>query len=295
MREIVVISGKGGAGKTSLTAAFAALAQNKIVCDLDVDAPDLHILLAPHNSAVEDFYSGNLATIDPEVCDGCGLCREVCRFEAIAVGPDGAYTVQPSHCEGCKACVVLCPRHAIAFPSRRCGYFALSDTRFGPMVHARLDPGGENSGRLVALLKQKARELAERDGQELILCDGAPGIACPVISSLSGATLAVIVTEPTPSGTHDFLRVADLCDHFRLPVAVVINKSDINADEATRIEARCVEKGYALLGRLPYDPDFTRAMKAKQTLPEYGGPLAGEIARLWEAANALAIERAGAK
>ncbi|WP_428566047.1 MAG: ATP-binding protein [Solidesulfovibrio sp. DCME] len=295
MREIVVLSGKGGAGKTSVTAAFAALARNAVVCDLDVDAPDLHILLDPRDTAAEEFVSGNLAQVEPSDCDGCGICRDVCRFAAVAMGDDGKAVIEPRRCEGCKACVALCPRRAIAFPPRVCGYFAVSGSRFGPFIHARLDPGAENSGRLVALLKRKARDLAERKGHELILCDGAPGIACPVISALSGATLAVLVVEPTPSGIHDFSRVATLCDHFRLPAGVIVNKADLNPEETTRLEATCRQAGRPVLGRLPYSPDVTRAMKAKLTLPEYGGPLAGDIARLWEAANALADSCAKAK
>jgi MinD superfamily P-loop ATPase len=292
MREIVILSGKGGAGKTSLTAAFAALAKGKILCDLDVDAPDLHILLDPQHTVSEDFVSGHLAQIDSVACDGCGICHEVCRFDAVEQTADGAWRINPHRCEGCKTCVVMCPKRAIAFPDRTCGFHAVSETRFGPLVHARLDPGAENSGRLVTLLKNKARELAKKYGLDLILCDGAPGIACPVISSLSGATLAVLVTEPTPSGTHDLMRVAGLCDQFHLPAAVIINKADLNHEQSTRIESFCAEHGYALLGRLPHHPDVTRAMVAKKTLPEYGGPLAGIVADLWEAIDKLASEYA---
>lgn len=288
MREIVVLSGKGGTGKTSLTAAFAALAEKKILCDLDVDAPDLHILLDPTDTVAEEFVSGHVAAVDAETCDGCGLCRELCRFDAVADGPGGQCVIDPRHCEGCNVCVTLCPRQAIAFLPRVCGYHAVSDTRFGRLVHARLDPGAENSGRLVALLKRKARELAEKDGLDLILCDGAPGIACPVISSLAGATLAVLVTEPTPSGVHDLTRVAGLCDRFRLPVGVILNKADLNAEEAARIEAFCAARGHTLLGRLPHHPDVTRAMVGKRTLPEYGGPLADVVAGLWQAVRNLA-------
>jgi MinD superfamily P-loop ATPase len=287
MREIVVLSGKGGAGKTSLTAAFAALAERTVVCDLDVDAPDLHILLDPTDTLREDFLSGHEAVIDPDACTGCDLCRELCRFDAIDVA-NGTYAVDGKRCEGCKLCVAMCPSRAIAFPPRRCGFFALAETRFGPMAHARLDPGGENSGRLVALLKKKARELAATKGCDLVLCDGAPGIACPVISSLSGASLAVLVTEPTPSGTHDLKRVAELCDHFKVPVGVIVNKADLNRSQTEDIEALCREHGYTLLGRLPHDPAFTQAMVHKQTLTEYGGPLAGDIARLWNAVLTLA-------
>ena len=287
MREIIVLSGKGGAGKTSLTAAFAALAQKTVVCDLDVDAPDLHILLEPKDTVREDFFSGHEAQIDPNLCDNCGLCRELCRFDAIAEYSD-ASVVDPRRCEGCKLCVTMCPRQAIAFIPRRCGFWAEAGTRFGPMVHARLDPGGENSGRLVALLKQKARALAAHEGCDTVLCDGAPGIACPVISSLSGAHLAVLVTEPTPSGSHDLKRVASLCDHFRVPAAVIVNKADLNPEETAHIEAYCQEHGYTLLGRLPHDRSVTAAMVAKQTLPEHGGPLADDIARLWQAITSLA-------
>ena len=287
MREIIVLSGKGGAGKTSITAAFAALARDAVVCDLDVDAPDLHILLDPTDTQREDFFSGNEAVIDRDLCTSCDICRENCRFDAIAATPDG-YVVDPKRCEGCKLCVTMCPAQAIAFPPRRCGFFALAETRFGPMAHARLDPGGENSGRLVALLKKKARELAEAKGRALVLCDGAPGIACPVISSLSGASLAVLVTEPTPSGTHDLKRVAALCDHFKVPAGVIINKADLSEAQTGDIEALCREHHYTLLGRLPHDRSFTQAMVNKQTLPEYGGPLVDEIRRLWQAVRTLA-------
>ena len=288
MREIVVISGKGGAGKTSLTAAFAALAPQKILCDLDVDAPDLHILLNPHNTVRTDFVSGHLARIEPELCSGCGQCRDWCRFEAIVPRQSGGWRIDERRCEGCKTCVVLCPQQAIAFSPRTCGVSSVSDTRFGRLVHAQLDPGAENSGRLVTLLKKKARELAKKDGLDLILCDGAPGIACPVISSLSGATLAVLVTEPTPSGIHDLMRVAGLCDHFRLPTAVIINKADLNAEAAARIKTFCADGGRVLVGSLPYHPDVTLAMVQKLTLPEYGGPLAASVANLWDAITNLA-------
>ena len=295
MREIIVLSGKGGAGKTSLTAAFAALAQNKVLCDLDVDAPDLHILLDPADDARESFISGNIAVVDPDACDGCGICQETCRFDAVVVGADGKCRIEESRCEGCKACVVLCPRKAIAFPPRTCGFSAIATTRFGPLVHARLDPGAENSGRLVMLLKQKARKLAEMEGLDLVLCDGAPGIACPVISALSGASLAVLVTEPTPSGSHDLARVADLCAHFKLPAGVIVNKADLNPDETRRIEEYCHLHGLTLLGSLPHSPDVTRAMVAGKTLPEYGGPLAEAVARLWDATIALADRTAKAR
>lgn len=267
MREIVVISGKGGTGKTSITAAFAHLAENKVICDLDVDAPDLHLLLDPHVVRREDFHSGHEAVIDPERCSGCGTCQGMCRFGAV-LEDDGRYRIDPLRCEGCKVCVAFCPEGAIDFPSRHCGTRYVSDTRFGPMVHAQLFPGQENSGRLVSELKKEARKLAGEMGRDLILCDGSPGIGCPVISSLSQANLAVIVTEPTPSGLHDLERVAALCEHFRIKVAVIVNKHDLNPDHTAAIEELCRARGYALAGRLPHDTVVTEAMVARKAVTE---------------------------
>ncbi|MHC1742834.1 MAG: ATP-binding protein [Syntrophobacteraceae bacterium] len=259
MREIVVISGKGGTGKTSLTGAFAHLASNKIICDLDVDAPDLHLLLRPTREREEEFYSGHEAVIDASRCDRCGLCGTLCQFRAIREDEDG-FTVDPVRCEGCKVCVAFCPADAIWFPEKHCGSWYVSSTRFGPLVHAQLFPGEENSGRLVMVLKQHARQLAESRGASLVLCDGAPGIGCPVISSLSGTNLAVAVTEPTPSGRHDLERVAELCAHFQVLFAVIINKFDLNPDEVAHIEAFCRARSYPVLARLPHDPVVTKAM-----------------------------------
>jgi len=288
MREIVIISGKGGTGKTSLTGAFAHLAQNKVICDLDVDAPDLHLLLQPERRRDEEFHSGHEARIDPARCDGCGICADQCRFQAIQDGPSG-YQVDPLRCEGCKVCVTFCPAHAIEFPEKFCGHWYLSDTRFGPMVHAQLFPGEENSGRLVMLLKQQANQLAKAQGLDLVLCDGAPGIGCPVISSLSGTHLAVAVTEPTPSGRHDLERVADLCEHFRVKFAVIINKYDLNPDAAAGIEAFCRARDYPVLAQLPHDPVITRAMVQGQVVTELPETEIGrELRRTWERIAALA-------
>lgn len=282
MPEIVIISGKGGTGKTSLTAAFAALAEDKILCDLDVDAPDLHLLLQPQARRTEDFYSGNEAVIDPERCEMCGLCQNMCRFRAIDE-IDGKLVINPLKCEGCKVCVHFCAAEAIDFPQRHCGQWYVSDTRFGTMVHAQLFPGEENSGRLVTLLRQEARRLAKESGTELILCDGAPGIGCPVISSLSGTDLAVVVTEPTPSGRHDLERVLQLCAYFRVPAGVIINKYDLNADQTEAIEAYCAEHGLALLARLPHDPAITKAMVQGLAITEYQEDgLSLDLKKAWE-------------
>lgn len=282
MREIIVISGKGGTGKTSITGAFAHLASNKVICDLDVDAPDLHLLLRPDRVREEEFYSGHEAVIDPGRCSRCGLCVSMCRYEAIRESEEG-FTVDPFRCEGCKVCVALCPESAVHFPERHCGRWAVSATRFGPLVHAQLFPGRENSGRLVMVLKQQARELAKNLGAGLILCDGAPGIGCPVISSLSGADLAVAVTEPTPSGRHDLERVADLCKHFQIAFAVIVNKHDLNPDETARIESFCRERDYPVLAHLPHDTVVTEAMVQASVVTELPeGDFSRELKRAWE-------------
>ncbi len=288
MREIVVISGKGGTGKTSLTGAFAHLASNKVVCDLDVDAPDLHLLLRPQTGQTEEFFSGHVAEIDKGLCTQCGLCASMCRYEAVRVDKD-TFSIDPLRCEGCKVCVAFCPVGAILFPEKYCGRWHISSTRFGPLVHAQLFAGEPNSGRLVTLLKQQARQLAKSRGNELILSDGAPGIGCPVISSLSGADLAVAVTEPTPSGRHDLERVADLCGHFQIALAVIINKFDLNPEEADGIEAFCRSKGYAVIARLPHDPVVTKAMVeglVVTELPETD--FSKEVRRTWRKIEELA-------
>lgn len=299
MREIVVISGKGGTGKTSVCAALAHLAsagarktgRGAVICDLDVDAPDLHLLLSPVPRRREAFISGNEAVIDPERCTRCGTCAGLCRFGAVR-HEDDAFAIDPLRCEGCGVCVRLCPAGAIAFPERECGEWYISDTRFGPMAHALLDPGQENSGRLVSLLKQQARELARETAAETILCDGSPGVGCPVISSLSGATLAVAVVEPTPSGVHDFGRVAALCDHFRIPVTLIINKADLNPAETARIRALAAERGRTVAAELPFSPDVMRAMIAGKALTETESPLAGLLAGAWNIIDELAARAA---
>lgn len=287
MREIVVISGKGGTGKTSVCAAFSHLAADKVVCDLDVDAPDMHILLDPQIRVKEAFVSGNEAIVDRDACRRCGACLERCRFGAVKREGD-AYAVDPLRCEGCGVCVALCPAHAIGFPDKECGEWYVSDTRFGPLVHAQLYPGQENSGRLVTLLKQQARQLAKERGLGLVLCDGSPGVGCPVISSLSGASLAVTVVEPTPSGRHDFERVAALCDHFRIPVAVLINKADLNPREEAAIRDVAAARGYAVVGSLPFDPAVTGSMIRRKALTETDTPLAAMLADIWDRVRTLA-------
>lgn len=269
MREIVIISGKGGTGKTSLTAAFAALAaetNNSVLCDADVDAADLHLLMQPEVQQRTDFMGGSKAQINPELCTGCGTCRTLCRFGAITE----QFEVDPIRCEGCGVCVDFCPVSAIDFPVQRCGEWYVSDTRFGAMVHARLGIAEENSGKLVSLVRKEARQLAEQRGANLILTDGPPGIGCPVIAAIGGATALVIVVEPTVSGIHDMERVIDLAAHFRVPGMVCVNKFDLNLEMTEAIEQMAQKRNIALLGRAPFDPVFTHSMVVGKTLFEYG-------------------------
>ncbi len=294
MDEIVILSGKGGTGKTSLTAAFAQLAQPAVICDLDVDAPDLHLLLQPEPLEKKLFQSGYEASIRPQDCTDCGICAEMCRYDAVIPGK-GAPSIDPLHCEGCKVCVTFCPAGAIDWQPRTCGEWYHSKTRFGRMVHAQLYPAQENSGRLVALLRQQAQELARQQQIPLILSDGPPGIGCPVISSLSGASFAVIVTEPTPSGRHDLARIVDLCAHFKVPAGVVINKHDLSERRAEEIAADCAARGLSLLGRLPYDSAVTGAMVARQTIMEQSrGALAQRVEEIWRAVEAQVHPRQAA-
>ena len=266
IREIVIVSGKGGTGKTSLTAAFAALAKNSILCDADVDAADLHLLMQPEVKEQTDFMGGSKAVIDPDLCTGCGTCRTLCRFDAIS----DRYEVDPIRCEGCGVCVDFCPEQAIGFPVQRCGEWYVSATRFGPMVHARLGIAEENSGRLVSLIRTETKKRAEERGLELILTDGPPGIGCPVIAAIGGATALVIVVEPTVSGIHDMERVVDLAAHFRVPGMVIVNKFDLNVGMTEAIEQLAEKRNILVLGRVPFDPVFTRSMVQGQTLFEYG-------------------------
>ena len=266
IREIVIVSGKGGTGKTSLAAAFAALAKNGILCDADVDAADLHLLMQPEVKERTDFMGGSKAVINPDLCTGCGTCLTLCRFDAIS----DRYEVDPIRCEGCGVCVDFCPEQAIDFPVQRCGEWYISATRFGPMVHARLGIAEENSGRLVSLVRKETRQLAEERGLELILTDGPPGIGCPVIAAIGGATALVIVVEPTVSGIHDMERVVGLAAHFRVPGMVIVNKYDLNVEMTETIEQLAVQRNLVVLGRVPFDPVFTRSMVQGQTLFEYG-------------------------
>lgn len=287
MKELVVISGKGGTGKTSLTASFAALAPNAAFADADVDAADLHLILAPEIRRREEFRSGHAAVIRGVDCLGCGRCAALCRFEAIAPATrpsDGArvFAVDSSACEGCGVCVWNCPVRAIDFPEQACGEWFVSGTRFGSLVHARLHPGAENSGKLVSLVREQARAVARQERRDLVLVDGPPGTGCPVIAALTGAHGVLAVTEPTVSGAHDLARVLELASHFKIPTAVCVNKWDIHPEQADRIEAAARAAGATPVGRVRYDRAATVAQRLGQTIVEAGPEfLADEIRAVW--------------
>lgn len=284
IKEIVVISGKGGTGKTSIVAAFAALAEKKVLADCDVDAADLHLVLEPEIKHRREFSGGKTASIDLEACTHCNRCRELCRFGAISEDHD----VDPIACEGCAVCHFGCPEEAIEMKDSVNGEWFISDTRHGPMVHARLGIAEENSGKLVTLVRGQAKKIAEERGFDTIIIDGSPGIGCPVIASITGASLVLIVTEPTMSGIHDLERVAGLAKHFGIPAAVCVNKADINVGMADRIEEFCGTNGLKMLERIGYDTAFTLAQVEGKSVVEYSdSEAAGQVRRLWQSVNEM--------
>ncbi len=284
MKEIVVISGKGGTGKTSITASFAWLGgKDIIVADCDVDAADMHLLLQPNFVHSEDFSSGKLAKIDQQLCGGCGVCTTICRFEAIVFN-DNQYSIDSINCEGCGYCARVCPENAITMDEQNVGQWFISDIKTGSrMVHARLGIGAENSGKLVAKVKNEAKLLARHHDKNFILVDGSPGIGCPVISSLSGAHYAVLVTEPTVSGLHDLIRIHRLVQSFSIPVGCIINKADLNREIARDIMEYLEKEDIDFIASLPYDESFTKAMVNGRTIVEENHTqLADLIKASWE-------------
>jgi len=278
VRQLTVVSGKGGTGKTTLVAAFASLAENAVMADCDVDAPDLHLILNPTIKEEMEFTGLKLAHKNPEKCTECGLCQEHCRFEAI----DQDFNIIDQRCEGCGVCVFVCPEEAIELRDRVSGVAYISDTRFGPMSHAKLGAGEEASGKLVALVRNNARIMAEREGRDLIIIDGPPGIGCPLISSLAGTDLALVIAEPTVSGVHDLGRIVEVTEHFDVGAAVCVNKSDLSDAKTKEIEAYCEKKGLPLVGRLSYDNVTTKAMIEKKSVIEFSdGRFSKEVREVW--------------
>jgi len=278
MKEIVVLSGKGGTGKTSIVASLAALAQSKVLADCDVDAADLYLLLSPVVKEEKEFWSGQVAVIDEEKCTECGLCQELCRFEAIR-----DFEVDPISCEGCGFCYQVCPVDAIAMEDSMAGHWFISESKYGYLCHARLGIAQENSGKLVALVRQNARLIAEKQNLDYIITDGPPGIGCPVISSLSGASLALLVTEPTLSGIHDLERVIGVCRHFGVPVLVCVNKYDLNEENTYQIENYCANEGIEVAAKIPFDNIMTEAIVQGLPVVEYSdNKVTQQIKELWQ-------------
>ena len=281
MKELVILSGKGGTGKTSLTAAFAFFSKSMVLCDADVDAADLHLLMEPAVQQKSDFKGGNEAIINPDLCTQCGLCIELCRFSAIS---EDTFEVDPMECEGCGVCYDLCPEGAIDFPEKTCGQWYISDTRYGPMVHARLGIAEENSGRLVALVRDEAKKIVQREKTELILTDGPPGIGCPVIASISQANAVLVVAEPSVSGVHDLKRVGELAEHFKIPAMVCVNKCDLNPEKTKMIRDAAEENNYTYVGEIPFDKNFIESMILKKSIIETGEKSEAGVAvrKIWE-------------
>ncbi|MEA3253727.1 MAG: ATP-binding protein [Chloroflexota bacterium] len=277
MKEVVVLSGKGGTGKTSVVASFAALAQNKVLADCDVDAADLHLLLHPRSRRENEFWSGQVAFIDRDKCTECGLCQSLCRFGAIE-----NFSVDEVACEGCGFCSHICPVAAIDMKPCMAGQWFISDTNYGALVHARLGIAQENSGKLVTLVRNNARLVAEEQGLDYIISDGPPGIGCPAVASLTGADLALLVTEPTLSGIHDLERVLGVCRYFAIPALVCINKYDLNEENSRRIENYCQVQGIEVVARISFDNAVTEALVRALPVVEYSdNRVAKEIEELW--------------
>lgn len=289
MKQLVILSGKGGTGKTSVTAAFAHLASQSrlagqiVLADADVDAANLELVLQPHLLEEQDFRGGQVAIIDQETCESCGDCVAVCRFDAINQ-TDGMYNVDPIACDGCAACVYQCPTESIVIQEQVVGKFYVSEGRYGPLYHANLYPGQENSGKLVTLVKQRARLQALDENRELVLVDGPPGIGCPVISATSGANLALIVAEPTVAGVHDMQRALQTVQHFGVKALVCINKADLNPKAADEIELFCQDSGIQMVGEIPFDLTVTSAMVQGEPVTTFrpDTPASLAISVIWE-------------
>lgn len=292
VRQLVILSGKGGTGKTSIVAALAALATDKVLADCDVNAADLDLVLEPERRRREPFFAGMKAHIAPDRCSACGLCQEHCRFGAIRMAPANsgrlAYEIDHMACEGCGLCARVCTSNAVKMLEPEQGEWFVSETRHGLLVHARLNVGGENSGKLVTLVRNEALALAQESGADLVIIDGPPGIGCPVIASVTAADLILAVTEPTVSGSHDLERAADLGQGFGLPLAVCINKADLNPAMAGRIRELCGARGFPVVGELSYDTAVVRAQVQGKSIIEYGdSPVADQIRNMWNTLDSM--------
>lgn len=284
MKQLTVLSGKGGTGKTTITASLAILANNPVIADCDVDAPDLHMLLHPEIIETQEFKGSKLAEIDQNKCIECGLCQKACRFEAIT-----DFKIDAMRCEGCGTCLTVCPESAIYLKERVSGQAFISKTKYGMMSHALLFPGEANSGKLVTLVRHNARQIAEKEKSSLILIDGPPGLGCPVIASVSGIDVGVIVTEPTVSGIHDMKRVLKLLNYFNVLSLICINKHDINKENTQKIEKFCEKQKIGVVGKISFDPIVTEAMVSEKPVVNYSpeNVVSREIKELWESIRRL--------
>jgi len=286
MKQLTIISGKGGTGKTTITAAFAHLSENGVLADSDVDAADLHLILEPEIKQQEAYSGGSVAFIDEQKCIQCGICVEKCRFDAIR-----DFVVDPISCEGCSFCTYVCPENAIVMKEQISGNWFISSTREGTMVHAKLGIAEDNSGKLVSVVRQKAKEIAEKNKNDMVIIDGPPGIGCPVIASITGANMILVVTEPTLSGLHDMERVLDTAKHFSIPAMVCVNKYDINIDNTEKIERKCKERDVQVVGHLPYDKLVTAAMIQKKSVAEYDcGEVSREVKKMWNKVSSILLK-----
>ena len=283
MREITILSGKGGAGKTTVAAAIASLAGNAIFCDNDVDAADLHLILNPEIKEEYRFDSGTIAQIDPGVCTNCGLCAEYCRFDAIHYDPSGQLYINPFQCEGCRLCERICPVQAITSHTNTNNSWYISDTRFGTLVHAKMGPGEENSGKLVTCIREKAKQLATEKGADFIISDGSPGIGCPVIASVTGTDVVLLVIEPSLTGIHDAERLYKLVRSFNITTFALINKFDINEEITEQAESFLKTNDIPLVGKIPFDTKFVESMVEGKTIFEYtpGADLCKIFEKAW--------------
>lgn len=280
MKQLTVISGKGGTGKTSITAAFASLTKNAVFADCDVDAADLHLILKPKIKKEMIFKGLKCASIDYSKCTNCGKCFDSCVFDAII--KEEKIKINRSSCEGCGVCKIVCNYNAIDMVERESGYAYISSTRFGPMSHAKLKTMEEASGKLVSLVRENAKKIAYEEDKQLILIDGPPGIGCPVISSITGVDLVLIVTEPTLSAINDLKRIYNVACHFKIPSVVCINKYDINMQNSNKIEEFCMNKDIPIVGKINYDTEMTKAMVKENTIIEYSNKkLSDEIKEMW--------------
>ncbi len=278
LKQLTVISGKGGTGKTTITSSFAALAENAIIADCDVDAADMHLILQPETFEITDFYGLKLAQINKELCTECGVCASSCRFDAI----DELNLIDAFKCEGCAVCEFVCPENAISMVEKKAGEYYCSNTRFGPLVHAKLGAGEEASGKLVSDVRRRASELALECGKNTVIIDGPPGTGCAVIAAITGADLVLVVTEPTVSGVHDLERVVQVAQHFRIPVMVCINKCDINVDLSQKISVYCKDNGISVAGMLPYDKSPVDAMiHGKPVVECFDNDFSSKVRSLW--------------